>query len=324
MTTRLIAYVTALLLFLGASTPLYAWNELGHMAVAFAAYQQLTPATRARVKVLLKLNPYAKDKTKWPAKLQGVSAKNKDAMTFMLAATWPDAIKQDKKYHDDGAIMSNGKINGDRPPTDGTADRNDGYVDKARHKYWHFIDTPFVQDSTTPPPIPTPNVEMRIDTFRAVLSSSEPDPLKSYDLTWLLHLVGDIHQPLHCATRVSATDKNGDNGGNSVKLTTCSTCELHAFWDGILGTGKSLQSAVNAAQALPSPDPAAAATNQATKWAAESFQVAQTAVYIPPIGSGNGPFTPTAAYRNAAKALARQRVALAAARLANLLNNELK
>jgi hypothetical protein len=53
-----------------------------------------------------------------------------------------------------------------------------------------------------------------------VLASTPNDPnldkLKSYDLPWLLHLVGDVHQPLHSTTRVSATKPDGDNGGNGM------------------------------------------------------------------------------------------------------------
>jgi len=43
--------------------------------------------------------------------------------------------------------------------------------------------------------------------------------LKSYDLTWLIHLVGDVHQPLHCVARITKGDPEGDKGGNDVKLT---------------------------------------------------------------------------------------------------------
>jgi hypothetical protein len=44
----------------------------------------------------------------------------------------------------------------------------------------------------------------------------------------------------------------------------------------------------------------------------------------PPIGLGTGPFVITNGYRNAARALAKKRVALAGARLANILNQELR
>jgi len=98
--------------------------------------------------------------------------------------------------------------------------------------------------------------------FRGILSSSAKAALKSYDLVWLLHLVGDVHQPLHCATRVSAAAPDGHDGGNAVKL-DCTKCELHAFWDNLPSTAKSVQLAltpvITAAKKLPTPDPALAA-----------------------------------------------------------------
>jgi len=86
---------------------------------------------------------------------------------------------------------------------------------------------------------PHPNAQTQIAAFRAVLASISNDPnldkLKSYDLSWLLHLIGDVHQPLRSTTRVSTTKPDGDDGGNGVKLT--SPANLHTFWDDVLGGG---------------------------------------------------------------------------------------
>lgn len=42
----------------------------------------------------------------------------------------------------------------------------------------------------------------RIRTFATVLGDANPtDDLKAYDLMWLLHIVGDVHQPLHNASQ---------------------------------------------------------------------------------------------------------------------------
>ena len=59
-------------------------------------------------------------------------------------------------------------------------------------------------------------------------------------------------------------------------------------------------------------------------WIAESFQAAKTSVYIDPIGVAAGPFTVDAEYQKQARAVAADRVALAGARLANVLNAALK
>jgi hypothetical protein len=83
--------------------------------------------------------------------------------------------------------------------------------------------------------------------------------------------------------------------------------------------------AVTVGRGLPDPDATSAAKKKrASDWAQESFDTAKQRVYTAPIGDGDGPFTTTPAYRAAAKTLARERVALAGVRLANLLNEDLK
>jgi hypothetical protein len=309
---------STLLLIFTLSVSSYGWSDTGHMAVAFVAYQKLTPQARARVDALVRLNPRF---SIWSGMIpQGTSAANKRRMLFMIAATWPDQIKSDGQHHADGPD------NGDRPPNDGTADRNIGYSDTAMHKYWHFIDKPFSPDGTTLENPPVPNAETQIAAFRAVLASNSPDPLKSYDLMWLLHLVGDVHQPLHCTSRFTHGQPHGDAGGNFVNIRDgAATKRLHAFWDGLLGTSHDPAVAVTVGQSLPAA-PAAAANNlTVADWIAASFADAQSMAYRqPPIGIGAGPFTITSTYRNAARAMAKKRVAQAGARLANILNNELQ
>jgi S1/P1 Nuclease len=296
--------------------PAFGWDDEGHMAVAYLAYQSLTPAKRARVKALLKLNP---SYTAWKQSLPpGTSSADADRMIFMTAATWPDQIRTDPSYQDDG--RNNGYT-----PEGGQATQNIGYKDHLRHKYWHFIDIPYSQDGTPLPATPAPNIETQITAFRAVLASNKSDELKSYDLVWLLHLVGDVHQPLHCVTRVSATEGSGDAGGNLVKLCEPPCKEtLHAFWDNLLGTEKSPAAAAQAARQLHAPGPARTDKADLAIWVSESFQFAKTAVYMdPPIGPGQGPFTITPAYQSVAQTLAKKRIALAGARLAKILNGEL-
>jgi hypothetical protein len=312
-TRRFAAVALAIL----AAAPAYAWNDTGHMAVAYLAYQQLTPSSRARVKHLLRLNPAYR---RWVhAAPKGLSTTSRDRVVFMLAATWADQIKRDPSYDDDGSA------GGDRP--DGASSRrNVGYSDRLRHKYWHFIDTPFARDGTALPAVPRPNARTQITAFRAVLASTKPDALKSYDLTWLLHLVGDVHQPLHCATRVRHADPDGDDGGNGVAV-RCPGCpeKLHAFWDGVLAADAVTPRAViDVARSLPAPDPVLAAKSDVDDWIAESFATAQQQVYVAPVGAGDGPFTLSAAYLTRARAVAKARIALAGARLANLLNTELQ
>jgi hypothetical protein len=236
------------------------------------------------------------------------------------SVTWPDEIKaNDSGYRNDG----------NTPPRTPEASANIGYTDKVMHKYWHFVDLPFSTDGATPlPAVPKPNAQTQIAALRKFLASDESDPLKSYDLVWLLHLIGDVHQPLHCSTRVTPTAKHGDAGGNSVKIDVAPQ-ELHGYWDDLLGLGdtKDFPVAVNAAKSLSAVDAATASDLSEADWVNESFTLAKISVYIdPPIGAGLGPFTIGSNPNYGADSLkiAQQRVALAGARLANVLNAELK
>jgi S1/P1 nuclease len=301
--------------------PLFAWNGVGHMAVAYVAYQRLTPATRARASALLKLNP---DYSNWVKQIpEGTSPQDQEMLIFMIAATWADQIKGEAEYSLDGAPGSNGNL-----PDGESSAQNIGYKDHLQHRYWHFLDTPFSDDGTKLPPVPTPNAETQIVAFRKVIASSfADDDLKSYDMVWLLHLVGDVHQPLHCVTRVSKAEPEGDRGGNNEKV-MCSDCNgaavLHALWDNILAPGFDPAVALAAAKGLPEADSKSASNTDTESWINESVDDAQHYVYVAPIGPGDGPFTITAAYFAAAKKLGSERIALAGARLANLLNSELK
>ncbi len=182
------------------------WNNIGHMTVAYLAYQKLTPAEKARVAVLLKLNPYYDE---WLSSIpSGTTEADRDMYVFMMAATWPDQIK----------TSSSGYIGTDTPPKNEPASLNDGYEAKQAHKYWHYVDTPLGSGNSVAAPLQEPDIVEKIGVLKAALATDEPDALKSYDLVWFMHMVGDIHQPLHCATRVSAMHPNGDRGGNLVLL----------------------------------------------------------------------------------------------------------
>ena len=75
---------------------------------------------------------------------------------------------------------------------------------------------------------------------------------------------------------------------------------------------------------LTAADPLLAQKADASDWIKESFDIAQTTAYSGPIGTGDGPFTITQAYKDNAQKIAAERVELAGERLANLINDELK
>jgi hypothetical protein len=293
---------------LGATTPLRAWDDFGHMTVAAVAWQHLAPAARAQATELLRLNP---DYPRW---VSAVAPADQDVTAFLRAATWPDAIKHETGYLDDG-----------ERPEGPNADQNIGYEDLHEHRYWHYVDVPFSPDGAALPEIPMPNAATRIEDFRRVLADpGAPAALRSYDLTWVLHLVGDIHQPLHAVSRFTQALPQGDLGGNRIRL-CAPPCrlKLHYFWDAALGYGSPADALALSVQ-LPTPAAHRIADLRVQDWLDESGRIARQVVYQPPIGPGSGPYLLTPAYRDQARRVARTQVALAGRRLAVLLNNALR
>jgi hypothetical protein len=289
-----------------------AWHAAGHMMTAAVAWEQMTPAARKRASELLKLNP---DYNTW---IKGVAAAARDKTAFVRAATWPDDIKN-KSTHP-------GSVDDGEEPTDPNAAANVGYSDKLMHKYWHYVDLPFSPDGTRLKDPKNPNAETQIKTFRDTIAAGASDDVKSYDVAWLIHMVGDVHQPLHATSRFSKLNPNGDEGGNLVKIKCLPSCgnNLHSFWDGLFDANKTPKAAIAAAAKLKKATGAAVAKTDPHVWIAESFAVARKTAYGKPIGTANKTVTIPPAYKKAAAAIGRQRVALGGARLAKLFNGAFK
>lgn len=297
-----------------SAAPAKAWNNFGHMEAAAVAWSQLTPAAKKEASRLLKLNP------QYDGWVQGVPASQRDQVAFVKAATWPDQIKSLPGY------ISDGDHNGDVAPDTPEAAQNKGYDDHFRHKYWHFIDLPFSTDGTALEQPQKPNAQTQTALFKAALADKNAsDDLRSYDLAWFLHVAGDLHQPLHATSRFTRVETDGDAGGNDVKI-KCTKCgsarELHAFWDGLLGpTSAPPGDVIDAAADLRAADPGSLDEKD---WIQESFEIAKQSVYAPPIRGGDGPYKLTAAYQSRAHRIANQRIALAGARIAAILNDAFK
>lgn len=207
-------------------------------------------------------------------------------------------------------------------------------------KVLHFIDNPFSTDGTAlPAGVPEPdNIVKALEDNVNILKTSTDKNAQAQALRFIIHFVGDIHQPLHCATRVDSTHPDGDRGGNSVSIKILGkdgklkTTNLHSYWDGGIGsfppTGPNFRppplSQIPPAAALakkgnPANDPAIKLddpTNYAA-WADESFALAKEVAYN---GMTNGT-KPTPAYKRKALKVARKRVAWGGYRLAALLNS---
>jgi len=288
------------------AVPAQAWNATGHRVVAAIAYDRLTPQARAQVDALLQKHPDF-------AALSGREA-------FLAASVWPDRIKGDGRFYDD--------TRPDAQPTTLLA----GFPSMARHTNWHYIDIPFSQDGTRLKPAKSPNALNQLQRILKILGPADAEA--SYDLPWLIHLTGDVHQPLHCASRFSKSQPDGDQGGNLVFVTPGRN--LHAFWDDSVGTETSDTSVDRLAAEITADyiqqrgaRPRLTRGYRSTdpkKWVDEGFQLAKSEVYTfgTETGSREHPVGLPAGYEINARRVARVQMAVAGFRLADALNQRFK
>src|SRR5262245_3744426 len=109
----------------------------------------------------------------------------------------------------------------------------DDYKSQLGTAIWHYIDIPFSLDGTSTNGVGAAS----FDVVRAInlcvsnlLNSATPQTNQATSLRYLLHFVGDIHQPLHSTTAVWASRPDGDDGGNGFSLTG-NWNNLHSLWD---------------------------------------------------------------------------------------------
>jgi len=310
---RKVQPIAAYLSLLNLIGPASAWNGTGHRAVAFIAYSNLTAKARERVNKMLEMHPdidlLVEDASDDPVE--------RARHIFVTAATWPDKIKSDDRFFEDGSA-----------PDD--VDVLAGFPDMDRHRNWHFIDNAFSPDGvnlTSFTPVP-PTALSQINAFRKQIGNSRTDAaVQVFQLPWLLHLIGDVHQPLHCTTRVLKTQidrrthlPTGDRGGN--KVVVRGSGNLHSFWDDCLGRSETDEFVAKLATFIMDSNPKPATLDLDTQqWIDESFKIGKAVVYdFGPGGTKDAPAVLSDAYKLNAKKIARDRVAQAGYRLAAVLN----
>jgi hypothetical protein len=297
------------------TTPVLAWNQAGHATVAAIAYGQLHPLVRARVAAILRQHP---EYAEWT---RDVPPEQSSFIAFLSASYWVDDIKFDRRQ---------GFSDREPPPSTHPA-----YPDMRVHGTWHYVNRPLAAPGVTIPPdfqivAPDGGALGKIVEIEDILRHSPPDsPRQAYYLAWLIHLVGDVHQPLHTVARCSKNNPQGDQGGNLfiVRPTAGTPLDgprkpnLHAFWDNAALDTFSLPAIQALAQELsrkrPSRQQIAAPP---VRWLDESTQLARDLVYQ--AGQDDTPEPPVLsdAYKSRAHTAARERVRLAGFRLAALLN----
>ncbi len=185
------------LLALCGAPALFGWGCEGHQAVALIAEKNLTPRTLAFVQAMLDVNPID------PALVRYCVQNRDDLMAD--ASTWADDIRR----------------------TAGTGK-------------WHYMDIPRQETGGDPAKWcedvgPAAERGERAGCVLAAIAYNRdilrnpqnPGQVRADALRYLIHLAGDIHQPLH-------TTDNHDQGGNCapmVLLDAASISNLHSIWD---------------------------------------------------------------------------------------------
>jgi hypothetical protein len=283
-----------------------AWHRNGHMLVAWIAYQHLSPIARSRVDSALQTHP---DYQQWIAGLPADGDRGMEA--FLQASVWPDDIKRDPRFYND--MVANAKTTSPLP----------GIPDTAMHQNWHYIDYGMETHGSKGFPIEEPNA---VGAVAAVIG----DLSNPTNLSWMIHLTGDLHQPLHSVSRFSGHHHGqagsvdiGDQGGN-LFLIDDPAKNLHSLWDGVLDKVSSRADLIAIGKNLTAPaDLVVRLDTQA--WVSESVQLAKSVVYS--LGEdvdGEVSPKPSAAYRQKMMDISEQRIALAGYRLAAILNDRLQ
>lgn len=290
---------------------LSAWHARGHMLVAAIAWDNLDKSSQKSITEILKSHP--EFSRRWESEYDDhQNDVSLGKFLMMQASVWPDQIKT--RNHPDNQYS---------------------------RTHWHYItyemrkttgDSGTIMTNTNLEPNKRGDVLTAIERARWMISiPSTPTEEKAVFLSWLIHLIGDIHQPLHCATLFNETDLlNGDNGGNQIYIRPNSVgVKLHSFWDGLPGSSDNIRTTANEAKVIVRKNPKSGfdqvEVNNPRAWSNESLNFAVMSVHL------NGQLIVTTDKENAskppedytknAKRTALQLVALAGYRLSLDIDN---
>lgn len=291
-----ITFAGALLAALLASPVqrLCAWSAFGHETVALIAWGQLSAQQQAAVSAIMFANPT-------------IFGSGTGTDPLFAGAVWPDKVRFERGFTpnlplhifpDLGITMSHQSNN------------------------LHFVDY-----NGAYPVLPKgQSAIVAITTAQAVLQNAASTmEEKGEALTYLIHCVGDIHQPLHAGNA-------NDSGGNSIEIkglgASKAKTELHAVWDdGLFHSTHVFDPATYIAQFLGDPIKKAEATAlsdmKPAHWATRSHHLALTVAYVDEhdhtIMSGA---TLSQAYVDEALPVANEQLAIAGVRLGALLKKD--
>ena len=247
--------IAALGAALALASPAQAYWEYGHQTIARIAMKNVTPRTSRAVRALL-------------ARSALLDTPQCPATTPESASIWADCVK---------------------PLKDADGKSRFGYA-----YGWHFQDVEICEpfEPSLAAACKDGNcVSAQIDRDVAILKDRQATEKERVQaLVFLIHFVGDLHQPLH------AGEKH-DQGGNKVAASyngyAPDRFNLHSIWDGPLAE-RAITSGPTLVRRFPAAEREQVAAGTVTDWSRESWQVAHDSVYAS-VEPGGDPCAPTPA-----------------------------
>ncbi|AJP73029.1 hypothetical protein TS85_16345 [Sphingomonas hengshuiensis] len=190
---------------------------------------------------------------------------------------------------------------------------------------WHYQNVNVCKPFDLKPACPDGNcVSAQIERdVKLLKDKSVPIRERVMALSFLIHFVGDLHQPLHAGDR-------GDLGGNRVKaaygIYAPERLNLHSIWDGLIAE-RAISTPPSLVRVYTAAEREAVVGGSVEDWSRDSWQVAHDVVYASALGDPCGPVPARAVLSEATietlVAPARQELVKGGLRLARLLNESL-
>ena len=304
-----------------------AWSDAGHRVVARIAWKLLSPAERSTIAEMIRSNPRFDEDFRLPSDIRPQNDEAEIEWLFTQAAVWPDLVRsRGTEFH---------------------------------RSTWHYINKPLFltpQDEAAmanqlnvnlrtiiPPDAENSRlnaVQSLKHSLQVLHAASAEKEQKGIHVCWLLHVGGDLHQPLHTTALFSRVAfQRGDRGGNLIP--TKRSNNLHSHWDGLLGRRVRLSTIRRLSDdVLANADNIAAAEDALDDlnpevWVDEGHELCESFVYSSEIRTAVArrearttseveKVTLSDDYRSKAGEIARTRVCVAGHRLAELLKRVAK
>jgi hypothetical protein len=191
----------------------HGWSEGGHHLIGLIAYHLLDESEKSAFQKMLAAHPRFAEDFAAPGNVTNV-----DRWRAGRAGYWPDVARRQPDYNrpnwhwEDAVTLVIGDRNAVQLPN-------------------HITRLPRLADLDSK----DLHASQAIALCQRVMGDANETPSdRALALTWLGHLVADVHQPCHAGSLYAArVFPKGDRGGNSID--TKQRGNLHSLWDGLLG-----------------------------------------------------------------------------------------